>query len=108
MVRSAVIFEVTKQTTTGKVRKPTTTGKVKKQTTRDKVGGQIKSIAVYGTNSSMDKDKNTGRGEQVTDHYLSGTVTNYREKSPLNWGDFKGESTSRNYLFNPSENFEKV
>ena len=53
-------------------------------------------------------DKNTGRGEQVTDHYLSGTVTNYREKSPLNWGDFKGESTSRNYLFNPSENFEKV
>ena len=28
----------------------------------------------------MDVDTNTGRGEQVIDHYLPGAVTNYERK----------------------------
>ena len=29
----------------------------------------------------MDVDTNTGRGEQVIDHYLPGAVTNYERKN---------------------------
>ena len=56
---------------TGKMGKQATTGNVKKQTTIDKVSGQMKSVAVYGANSGTDVDKNTGRGEQVTERNLS-------------------------------------
>jgi hypothetical protein len=41
----------------------------------------MKSVAEYGTSSGKDKDKNTGRGEQVTEHSLSGAVTNNGRKS---------------------------
>ncbi len=43
----------------------------------------------YGIHNSKDKDKNTGRGEQVTEHYLSGAVANNGrknyKKTPLNF-----------------------
>ena len=32
------------------------------------------------TRSNMDVDTNTGRGEQVTEHYLPGAGTNYERK----------------------------
>ena len=54
----------------------------------------------------MDEDKNTGRGEQVTDHYLSGAVTNYGKK--FHWiGKFE-EDTTNNNLFIPSFSLEVV
>ena len=64
------------------------------------------------TRSNMDVDTNTGRGEQVTEHYLPGAGTNYERKkyrkkyrklherllrfSPT----FKKESTSKNKNLN--------
>ena len=52
----------------GKVGKQAMTGKVRKQTTTGKVGGQMKAVAVYGTNSGMDvdNDKNTAQGYGVS------------------------------------------
>ena len=40
----------------------------------------------------MDVDTDTGHGEQVTDHYLSGAVTNY-EKNYIELGKFEEDST---------------
>ena len=41
----------------------------------------MKSVAVHGASSGKDKDKCTGRGEQVTEHYLSRAVTNNGRKN---------------------------
>ena len=35
------------------------------------------------TRSNMDVDTNTGRGEQVTEHYLPGAGTNYERKKSI-------------------------
>ena len=65
----------------------------------------MKSVAMYGTSSGKDKDKSTGRGEQVTENYLSGAVTNngrknYRKlhETPLNFcKKIEKENTNNNF-----------
>ena len=57
-----------------------TTGKARKQTTTGKLDGRMRSVAMYSTSSSKNNDNNTGRGEQVTGHYLPGAGTNYERK----------------------------
>ena len=55
------------------------------------------------TRSNMDVDTNTGRGEQVTEHYLPGAGTNYERKKYRKLHErllrfsptFKKESTSK-------------
>ena len=54
-----------------------TTGKERKLTTTGKLVGRMRSVAMYSTSSSKNNDNNTGRGEQVTGHYLPGAGTNY-------------------------------
>ena len=52
----------------------------------------------HGTNSGTDMDKYTGRGEQMTDHYLSGARDSPWEKNSIELGKFKEERVCGNII----------
>ena len=51
--------------------------------TTGKLDGRMRSVAMYSTSSGKNNDKNTGRGEQVTENYLPGAKINYEKEKTL-------------------------